>query len=288
MDRSGIPPGVTLANWDLGGEPSAWAYLHAGELLPFVEIRRPGPRPSWAGPRWARSGSSRWSRASPWTSTWSAGRSAALSSSWAGPSSSSGTPRMRPEERHFLMSVTKAFTSALVGILEQRGVLDLSQPVDAVIGDLAGSGWAGVPIADVLDQASGIDCPDDNTSGACTDPDHPFYRFEACLGWRPAWRNPLPPPFEYAAALPSHRRPAKPTSTSASTPFVLSGLIERVTGLPFAEVLGREIWSPKPGLRHRPSCAARRPVRRAATAGSPQRCGTWPGSGCCLRPAAAW
>ena len=38
------PPGVTLANWDLGGEPSAWAYLHAGELLPCVEI--PVARPA--------------------------------------------------------------------------------------------------------------------------------------------------------------------------------------------------------------------------------------------------
>jgi len=34
-DRS---PGVTLANWDLGGEPSAWAYLNAGELLPTAAI----------------------------------------------------------------------------------------------------------------------------------------------------------------------------------------------------------------------------------------------------------
>jgi len=44
MNHHGRPPGVTLANWDLGGEPSAWAYLHAGKLLPPVEIpiaRRP-------------------------------------------------------------------------------------------------------------------------------------------------------------------------------------------------------------------------------------------------------
>ena len=38
------PPGVTLANWDLGGEPSAWAYLHAGELLPTAAI--PVARPT--------------------------------------------------------------------------------------------------------------------------------------------------------------------------------------------------------------------------------------------------
>jgi hypothetical protein len=34
---------VTLSNWDLGGEPSAWAYLHMGELFPAVEIPSAGP-----------------------------------------------------------------------------------------------------------------------------------------------------------------------------------------------------------------------------------------------------
>jgi hypothetical protein len=27
------PPDLTLANWDLGGPPSAWAYLHAGQIV---------------------------------------------------------------------------------------------------------------------------------------------------------------------------------------------------------------------------------------------------------------
>ena len=37
------PPDVTLSNWDLGGEQSAWAYLHAGELFPSLEIPLAGP-----------------------------------------------------------------------------------------------------------------------------------------------------------------------------------------------------------------------------------------------------
>jgi hypothetical protein len=35
------PPHLTLANWDLGGESSAWAYLHAGELFPSAKIAPP-------------------------------------------------------------------------------------------------------------------------------------------------------------------------------------------------------------------------------------------------------
>jgi CubicO group peptidase (beta-lactamase class C family) len=115
-------------------------------------------------------------------------------------------------------------------------------PVDAVITELAGSGWAGVPAGDVLGMASGIGCPDDNSPGACTDPDHPFYRFEATLGWRPA-RSPLPSPYEFVAGLPAGRPPGQRYEYVSANTFVLSWLIERVTGLPFAEVLRREIWS---------------------------------------------
>jgi CubicO group peptidase (beta-lactamase class C family) len=70
---------------------------------------------------------------------------------------------MRPSQRHFMTSVTKVFISALVGILEQAGLLDLSAPVDTVITELAGTGWAGVPARDVLGMASGIGCLDDNS-----------------------------------------------------------------------------------------------------------------------------
>lgn len=64
-------------------------------------------------------------------------------------------PRMGPGDRHLLMSVTKVFASAIVGILEQRGLLDLGQPVDTVLFELAGSGWGGVTVGDVLGMASG-------------------------------------------------------------------------------------------------------------------------------------
>jgi CubicO group peptidase (beta-lactamase class C family) len=154
-------------------------------------------------------------------------------------------PRMRPGDRHLLMSVTKAVTSAVAGILELRGELDLAQPVDAIIGgELAGSGWAGVPAGDVLGMASGIDCLEVDAPGGYTDPGHPFYRFEACLGWRPNARGgPLPSAYEYVAGLPSHRPSGEAYEYTSVNTFVLSWLAERVTGRPFAEVLGREIWS---------------------------------------------
>jgi CubicO group peptidase (beta-lactamase class C family) len=236
------PPGVTLANWDLGGEPSAWAYLHAGELLPTVAI--PVARAAAELELAEQTEIGRFAVEPDVTldEYVAHGPVSGIVVVLHGQIAYQRYPRMRPGQRHFMMSVTKAFTSALVGILEQRGALDLSAPVDAVITELAGSGWAGVPAGDVLGMASGIGCPEDSSPGACTDPDHPFYRFEATLGWRPSG-SPLPTAYEFVAGLPAGRPPGRRYEYVSANTFVLSWLIERATGLPFAEVLRREIWS---------------------------------------------
>ena len=179
------PPGVTLSNWDLGGEVSAWAYLHAGELFPWVEIPAAGPG---AALEHAEAAQIAQFEVEPGVSLEEYVASGAVSGIvvvWRGRIAFQRYPRMQPGQRHLLMSVTKAFTSAVAGILELRGVLDLNQPVDGLIGELAGSGWAGVRGADVLAMASGIDCLEIDVPGGYDDPAHPFYRFEASLGWRP-------------------------------------------------------------------------------------------------------
>ncbi len=55
--------------------------------------------------------------------------------------------------------------------------------------------------------------------------------------------RPLPSPYEYVAGLRSHRPPGEIYEYLSVNTFVLSWLIEWLTGLPFAEVLRREIWS---------------------------------------------
>jgi CubicO group peptidase (beta-lactamase class C family) len=243
VGTSARPSGVTLANWDLGGEASAWAYLHAGELLPSVEIpvaRRAaelerGELASVAG-----------FPVEPGVSLAeyvAGGPVSGIVVVQGGTIVFERYPRMEPGDRHLLMSVTKAFTSAVIGILELRGAVDLAQPADAVLSELAGSGWAGVPVADVLGMASGIDCLEIDVPGGYDDPAHPFYRFEACLGWRPAWASPQPSAYEFVAGLAAHRPSGEAYEYTGVDTFVLSWLAERVTGRAFGEVLGREIWS---------------------------------------------
>ena len=236
------PPGLTLANWDLGGEPSAWAYRHAGELFPSVEIPVAGPAAPLSCAEVAEAGRFPVQPGVSLDDYVASGPVNGIVVVWRGRVVFERYPRMEPGERHLLMSVTKVFTSVAAGILELRGVLDLSRPVDAVIGELAGSGWAGVRGTDVLAMASGIDCLEIDEPGAYDDPAHPFYRFEASLGWRPSAERPAASPYEVVAGLPSHRPPGEAYEYTSVNTFVLSWLIERVTGLSFAEVLGREIW----------------------------------------------
>src|SRR6266498_4723191 len=167
------PAGLTLANWDLGGEPSAWAYLHAGDLFPHVEI--PPVLPVARLPV-AESGEvAKFAVEAGLTLDEYVGTApvSGIVIVHRGRTAYERYPRMRPEDRHLLMSVTKLFPAVLVGILERRGMVDLGQPVDAVIGELAGAGWAGVPIGDILSMASGTDCLEVDDPAAYTDPDRP-------------------------------------------------------------------------------------------------------------------
>jgi CubicO group peptidase (beta-lactamase class C family) len=233
------PAGLTLANWDLGGESSAWAYLHAGELFEHVEI--PAGRTVVDLPAAPTNlGSFRLEDGVDLDDHVANGAVSGVVIVHRGRLVYERYPRMRSDQRHFLMSVTKAFTSTLVGILDDRGELDVARPVDTVIPELTASGWSGVPIIDVLDMASGIDCLEVDDPAAYTDPGHPFYRFEATLGLRP---GPAASTYDFVARLPSRRPHGEAYEYTSVNTFVLSWLVERVTGGSFAEVLGREIWS---------------------------------------------
>ncbi len=241
MATGARPEGIDLGNWDLGGARSAWAYLHPGELLGATEIAPSGPVAPLVVEELAAVGRL---PVGPDTTLEAYVAEAPVSGIVVlrrGRIVFERYPRMAPEERHLLMSVSKVFASVLIGLLEERGLLDLAAPVEAILPEAAGSGWEGVAVRDVLDMASGIDCPEQE-AGALDDPGHPFYRFEASLGWRPPEHAPAEGTYAYVAALGSRRPPGRTFEYTSVNTFVLSWLVERVTGRPYAEVLGEEIW----------------------------------------------
>ena len=148
-------------------------------------------------------------------------------------------PRMEPYEKPIYWSVTKVFISTVLAILEDRGLVDVSKPIDFYLPELGKSDYAGVTIRNILDMASGVDCSDNyENRDAC------YYQFAASIG-DAYWDDDSPDnPYTFLANLKTGT--AKPQGESfdysGANTFVIGWLIEEITGMPFQDVLTKEVW----------------------------------------------
>ncbi len=133
-----------------------------------------------------------------------------------------GYPRMFPTDFHLNFSVTKIYVSASIAILEDKDLIDTSQPIDHYFDDLQGSGWEGVPIVDILAMSSGIDPDSDgqliNTANASPEP---IKAFAAAKSVKPSGTE-----YDYMN-----------TNTA-----ILTLLVEEISGLTFSNFMEQEIW----------------------------------------------
>jgi CubicO group peptidase (beta-lactamase class C family) len=95
-------------------------------------------------------------------------------------------------------------------------------------------------VQDVLDMASGIDAPEEEEG--FTNPAHPYYRYEASLGWLPAVAGVPASTYEYVAGLRRKGPSGQQFEYTSVNTFLLAWLVESVTGQPLHEVIAAEIW----------------------------------------------
>jgi CubicO group peptidase (beta-lactamase class C family) len=152
-------------------------------------------------------------------------------------------PRMRPFDKHVLWSVSKVFTGTLIAILEEQGKLDVSRPIEKYLPELAGSGWDGVVVRDILDMASGIDARE--WEEEAEQPGHPLYEFEASLGFiRERTEDTNRSTHAFVTQLANRVPPGTRYEYSSINTFMLGWLAERVGGRALNELLTEEIWMP--------------------------------------------
>ncbi|MBC8755014.1 serine hydrolase [Kordia sp. YSTF-M3] len=129
-----------------------------------------------------------------------------------------GYPRMFPTDLHINMVITQVFVSTSIAILEDRGLIDTSKPIDYYFDALKNSGWEGVPVLDILAMSSGIDRV-------------PLETYEVSFD----------PIMDLATA-----KSAKPSGTefqwSNADAMVLTLLVEKISGLTFRDFVEQEIW----------------------------------------------
>jgi len=146
-------------------------------------------------------------------------------------------PRMRPEDLHIWFSVSKTLVSTALGILQDRDLVDVRQPIDFYFEALRGSGWQGVPVVDILSMSSGIDCPE-----VFTPPESGCYlATRERYGW-PDTENALDDPIDAFITLERGKPSGQVFEYTSVNTMLLTLLIEKLSGSTYTEFVEREIW----------------------------------------------
>jgi len=149
-------------------------------------------------------------------------------------------PRMKDYEKVVYWSVSKIFAGTIVGLLEERGQVDVSKPIEFYIPDLAGSSFAGTTVRNFLEHATGMDCEEDYEN-----PETCYYQYSMAIGDNIRDASAPDNPYDYLANAKVDRLVEQGTqfSYSGANNFILAWLIQEVTGYPFQDIVTKEFWS---------------------------------------------
>lgn len=140
-----------------------------------------------------------------------------------------------PGGRWTSFSVAKSFTSTLVGAAIEDGYIhSLADPVTRYIPELAGSGYDGVTIEQLLTMTSGVKWNEDYT-----DPKSDVARMY--LEEVPAGEDPI---VHYMRRLPSETRPGTKWVYKTGETNLIGVLVSRATHKPLANYLSEKVWKP--------------------------------------------
>jgi CubicO group peptidase (beta-lactamase class C family) len=145
---------------------------------------------------------------------------------------------------HLSQSMAKSVTSAVFGILVDRGLLDPKRLVTDYLPELSATAWRGATLQQVLDMKSGVKFSEDYT-----DRYSEVGQIDVASGWKP-----IPPDSDPAFVWPGHvwelilRLKTKTREHGTAFDYrsietdVLAFCMERVTGKRLPQLVSEEIW----------------------------------------------
>jgi CubicO group peptidase (beta-lactamase class C family) len=249
---------VTIENWDKGGALSRWVYTHVSEVFPSAVVRRAGSivdlpvqlRPEIGGLKLNKSGEPE-QTLDQFVNNGAVDGCLVLHN---GKIVYEKYPTIQPDDLHIMMSITKAVVLTALAILEDRGKIDLTTPVENYLPELRGSDWAGTPLRDLVDMRSGMEGAE-TSNDAYRNPAHKEFQLEATLGWLPRTAPQLPEParrgdlFGMLRTIKRERPAGEKWAYTSSNTVVLGEVVSRVTGKSLADTISDLIWS-KMGAEH--------------------------------------
>ncbi|MEM1001039.1 MAG: serine hydrolase [Bacteroidota bacterium] len=153
-------------------------------------------------------------------------------------------PRMQANQKHLYMSVSKPFVSTIIAILEDRELIDVNLTIEEYIPELENTAWEGIQIINILDMASGICWEFENGMETYNDLNSCYMQFEGAIGWSPYTDQTPNDPYEAILKMSSYKEQGLSNDYSGINTFLLSWLIEKVTGKRYTDILESEIWQP--------------------------------------------
>lgn len=146
---------------------------------------------------------------------------------------------IREWENHFWASATKIIVGTLAHIMNEEGLINLDNTVTFYLPELKGTAWEGIKVADVLHQRSGLDISESRLGSS---PDHPVTLFYAIGGGDPS----LPSDVSLLNALKASKKRLDPGTAfeyASVNTYVITLILEKVTGKPFEDLVTERIWS---------------------------------------------
>jgi CubicO group peptidase (beta-lactamase class C family) len=238
----GAPAGFSWANWDRPPQ-NRWAFQHVAEFLNTERVARGhGPARRFGEARQDITGIT-------FTDIDGATRSigAMLERTWTDGFLVAQDGRIVAEHYlnnmnaaavHLSQSVVKSFTSALIGILVGQGLLDVEQPVTHYLPELAGTGYAGASLSQVLDMRSGVKFDEDYLA-----PDSEVAQLDRASGWKP--RKDAADRLTTKGlirTLKQERLHGGPFLYRSIETEVLGWILSRVSGQSLAMLMSNELW----------------------------------------------
>jgi CubicO group peptidase (beta-lactamase class C family) len=144
-------------------------------------------------------------------------------------------PGVKSDDRHIVFSVTKSVTALVVGALASQGKLDIGECVATYVPESQRGGFGTATVRHLLDMTASVQFVEDYYG-----PDMRHYREAAGL---------LPSADDrglhsYIAQLPPDRPHGQQYRYTSPSTDMLGWVCERVSGVPFAELIAEYVWGP--------------------------------------------
>ena len=147
---------------------------------------------------------------------------------------------------HILMSVSKSMLGLLIGILVERGVIDLSRQVTDIIPEVKATAYAGATVRDLLDMRAGIDFDEDYLATAGT-----IVEYRKATNWNPLGSGEVESDLRsFYANLTESDGPHRGAFHYVSPNTDLLGwIIERSAGARYVDLMSELLWQPMGATR---------------------------------------